>query len=245
MKHYFFGNKKQQIFSDPDKNSWDTSSILVTKEPFNAIAQEQGFVNMLFPNQTHGVAGLIVTHADKNMEQDQRSFVQDADWLITNVPTLGIGIITADCVPLLLHDTVTPAVGAVHAGWRGATDGVVIAALDGMINTFGTDPKKLQVFIGPHARTCCYQVDTPFYDIVLQKPWGSTAWHTNNTLFFDLYRCCMEQLSAVGIVQSQLYDTHICTVCDLSYCSYRRDKNHAGRNISCIGLKTHAFTESN
>jgi polyphenol oxidase len=234
--NYFFGNKKHQVFPDRDKQIWSAQESVITTAPFKTIAQLYTFNNILFPHQVHGTVGLVITRKD-NYITSKKSFTQDADWLITNIPTLGIGILTADCVPLLLHDPVAAVVGAVHAGWRGATEGVVISALTNMMNAFGTSPKNVQVYIGPHARTCCYQVDKPFYENVMQKQWGTTAWlYNRESLFFDLHHCCIEQLYAVGITQSQIQSIRTCTVCNSTYCSYRRDKERAGRNISCIGI---------
>lgn len=235
MVRFFLGNMQQQVFPDRDKNTWIQSDLLIKNEPFKSIAAAHNFKNMLFPHQVHGTQGLVIT--SENDLIGMHSFSHTADWIITNVPYLGIGILTADCVPLLLYDPITPAVGAVHAGWRGATDGVVLVALQGMVDTFGTEPRNIQVFIGPHARTCCYQVDEPFYATVMHKKFGTQAWQQKkDVLYFDLYACCVEQLYAAGVSESQIQDVGMCTICNLTYCSYRRDKQYAGRNISCIGV---------
>lgn len=207
---------------------------LLIHEPFNPIAAAHGFDDLFFVHQVHGTDGVIVASDDVTMP---RSFTRDADWIVSNKPGLGIGILIADCVPLLLYDPVTRAVGAVHAGWRGATSGVISAALNTLRSTFGTQMANLQVFIGSHAKNCCYQVDQPFYDTVMKKSFGSSAWHhRDDKLFFDLYQCCLEQLRIYGISENQITLSASCTICDTSYSSYRREREAAGRNIAVIGL---------
>jgi YfiH family protein len=125
----------------------------------------------------------------------------------------------------------------VHAGWRGAVDGVVVAALDAMQHYFGSSPADLQVWIGPHARTCCYQVDQKFYESVMQKQFGTTSWYIKqDALFFDLKQCCTDQLITAGVRIQHIADSGICTVCTPTYCSYRQEKEAALRNISFIGI---------
>lgn len=196
------------------------------------LATAHNLKKLIFPFQVHGTQGLII--------QDDipvAPFTCQADWVITNQSGVGVGVLTADCVPLLFYDPVHHVVGAVHAGWRGAVDGVVVEALNAMRRTFGSVLTDLQIWVGPHARTCCYSVDKKFYAIVMQKPFGKTAWHQErDTLFFDLKECCMEQLVACGIPLENVTDAGICTVCTQTYCSYRREKDAALRNISFIGI---------
>ncbi len=225
----FFGDKNYAT-----KPVTKPGALSIIDEPFAMLSAMHGFNNLIFPYQVHGIAGLVVESGNFNTI---RSFVQDADWIITNVPKVGIGVLTADCVPLLIYDPVHNAVGAVHAGWRGAVEGVVVAAIDGMRSAFGSRAEDVQVFIGPHARTCCYQVDQQMYDTVMQKRYGKSAWRQNDqALFFDLYGCCVEQLKEVGVLQNNITDTGMCTICNTAYCSYRREKAESQRNISLIGL---------
>ena len=225
----FFGNKQSAIPPVTEHCKPD-----IVGEPFKTMMATHGLDTVIFPYQVHGTAGLIIT--EKNKESMQ-PFVHAADWVITNLPNVGLGILTADCVPLLVYDPVAQVVGAIHAGWRGAADGVVLRALEGMQNVFGTRPSDVQISIGPHARTCCYRVDQQFYDIVMQKQFGTNSWQRNkDQIFFDLYQCCVEQLKKTGVRTDAITDTGFCTVCTPAYSSYRREKNAALRNISLISL---------
>jgi YfiH family protein len=224
----FFGNKADAV----PVAVFNANNFAATQK-IDELTAAHKLKKIIFPFQIHGTQGLVI-----NDDISVASFTREADWLITNQPGLGIGVLTADCVPILIYDPVQHAVAAVHAGWRGAVDGVVIAALAAMQQYFGSQPADLQVWIGPHARTCCYQVDQKFYEAVMQKQFGTASWHKKGEqLFFDLTHCCIDQLIAAGVRMQQVADTGICTVCTPEYSSYRREKEAALRNISFVGLR--------
>lgn len=81
------------------------------------------------------------------------------DGLITNVPGLALTVFTADCTPILLHDPVTGAVGAVHAGWRGTVADIAGKAVRSMEREFGCDPGNIHAAIGPNIGACCFETD--------------------------------------------------------------------------------------
>lgn len=83
----------------------------------------------------------------------------ECDALITNEPGMALVIFTADCTPILLHDTVTGAVGAVHAGWRGTAAAIAAKAVKAMAQEFGSDPKNIRAAIGPNIGQCCFETD--------------------------------------------------------------------------------------
>lgn len=83
----------------------------------------------------------------------------ESDGLITNEPGVGLVIFTADCTPILLHDPVTGAVGAVHAGWRGTASGIVKKAVEAMAREYGCDPADIHAAIGPNIGQCCFETD--------------------------------------------------------------------------------------
>ena len=82
----------------------------------------------------------------------------ECDGLITNTPGLALVIFTADCTPILLHDPVTGAVGAVHAGWRSTAMDIAGKAVKAMEAAFGCHPKDIRAAIGPNIGACCFQV---------------------------------------------------------------------------------------
>lgn len=83
----------------------------------------------------------------------------ECDALITDVPGLALVVFTADCTPILLHDPVTGAVGAVHAGWRGTAAGIAGKTVSAMEKAFGAKPEDIRAAIGPNIGPCCFQTD--------------------------------------------------------------------------------------
>ena len=89
---------------------------------------------------------------------DHRNYPQ-CDALITNEPGVGLMVFTADCTPILLHDPITGAVGAVHAGWRGTAAAIAEKTVNAMAEAYGCDPKNIRAAIGPNIAQCCFQTD--------------------------------------------------------------------------------------
>ena len=83
----------------------------------------------------------------------------ECDALITAEPGTALVIFTADCTPILLHDPVTGAVGAAHAGWRGTAADIAGKTVAAMVKAFGSRPEDLQAAIGPNIGPCCFQTD--------------------------------------------------------------------------------------
>lgn len=81
----------------------------------------------------------------------------ECDALITNQPGIALAVFTADCVPILLHDPITGAVGAVHAGWRGTVASIAGKAVATMTAQFGTRPEDVRAAIGPSIGPCCFE----------------------------------------------------------------------------------------
>lgn len=81
------------------------------------------------------------------------------DALITNVPGIALTVFTADCTPILLWDSATGAVGAVHAGWRGTVSAIAARTVEAMAQQYGTRPADLRAAIGPNIGACHFETD--------------------------------------------------------------------------------------
>ena len=90
------------------------------------------------------------------------------DGLITNAPGTALVVFTADCTPILLHDPVTGAVGAVHAGWRGTAADIAGKAVVAMQRQFGCEPANIRAAIGPNLGQCCFETDADVPDALLE-----------------------------------------------------------------------------
>src|SRR5438477_544569 len=83
--------------------------------------------------------------------------------IIINVKNLGIGILTADCLPIIFYDPYNNIISIAHAGWRGTMQNIAIKVIETMRNSFKSKPENIEVFFGPSAKDCCYEVGENFY----------------------------------------------------------------------------------
>lgn len=181
---------------------------------------------VLTPKQVHGSDVVIV---------DQIQTEIPADGLVTNTKGLCIGVVTADCVPVLLVDPVAQVVGAVHAGWRGASASIVPQAVDTMTRLGGLSCNMYAV-LGPAIGLCCFEVGDDvagrFYS------WGTgCVENLNSRTHVNLSRVNYQQLVFSGVPETHIESPVYCTSCQSNrFPSYRRDKTDIRRIVSWITL---------
>jgi YfiH family protein len=110
-------------------------------------------LKLVLAKQVHGNSMTIVSASDQN------TFINDCDGLITADKSTMIGIFTADCAPLLVSVGKGEVKAAIHAGWKGIHSGIIENAFNILKKNFSADSDEIQVYIGPHIRSCCYEVD--------------------------------------------------------------------------------------
>ncbi len=164
-----------------------------------------------------------------------------ADAVVTSTPGLALTILTADCQPVLFADSDAQVVGAAHAGWRGALDGVLEATLDAM-EALGAKRESTVAVIGPTISQSAYEVGPEFLDDFVADSPDNLRFFANGTgdrVQFDLPAFGLHRLRQAGIGQAEW--TRHCTYSDPDrFYSYRRS-THAkeadyGRLISAIKL---------
>ena len=116
--------------------------------------------------QVHGNTVLAVDGTDRGTGLF-RTQETPCDGLITNTPGVALVVFTADCTPILLWDSVTGAVGAVHAGWRGTASAIAAEAVSQMEKQYGSRPENLFAAIGPNIGACCFETDRDVPDAML------------------------------------------------------------------------------
>ena len=114
---------------------------------------------VFFPNQQH-TSNVVFIH--KKTDFDNVSY-QPVDAVITNLKGIGVGILTADCSPILAYESESGFILAIHAGWKGALAGVCENSLNSL-KDLGVDIKKISVAIGPTISTKCYEVKLDFVE---------------------------------------------------------------------------------
>ncbi len=126
---------------------------------FEILSRALGFDpgNLVLTRQTHSDIVRVVTKADCRgcFHRDY----PECDALVTGDPGVALVVFTADCTPILLHDPVTGAVGAAHAGWRGTVSAIGAKTVDAMVRQFGCKPENIRAAIGPNIGPCCFETD--------------------------------------------------------------------------------------
>jgi YfiH family protein len=158
----------------------------------------------------------------------------EGDAVISDLKGRSIGVRSADCVPILLLDSKTRAVAAVHAGWRGAVAQVTARTLTALQDAFGTDPADVYAAIGPCIRPCCYEVGE---EVAKQFSEQFPEWAAEEKLRWtlDLPEANRRQLLRGGVKEDRIFDCCLCTTClPEQFYSYRREPKNPGRMISSI-----------
>jgi len=157
----------------------------------------------------------------------------EADAVLSTEPGTSVGIVTADCVPLLAATIDGSAVVAIHAGWRGLAAGVIEAGLEAL--EAANPGVSIAVAVGPSARGCCYEVDAPVRDGLAaryEKLLGSVCEVGRSGRFqLDLPKLGAEVVRNFGVKKTQIGIAQChCTICDARrFESFRREGESAGR----------------
>jgi YfiH family protein len=124
-----------------------------------------------------------------------------ADAMVTAVPGIALGIVTADCGPILFADAEARVVGAAHAGWRGAVGGVLEATVTAMV-ALGARPGRMVAVVGPCIRQLSYEVASDMRDAVLAEDPAHDSFFAPGSpdrWMFDLAGYCAWRLTAAGV----------------------------------------------
>jgi len=182
--------------------------------------------------QVHG--DHIVEVADKRLKE-----AGEADGMITREPDIFLGVLTADCVPILFVAPKQRLVAAVHAGWRGTLAGIGDKTVRRFKSDYDVAPEDLEVAFGPSIGSCCYEVKD---DVTrpLMKAWGPLTTPSirveNGKSFVNLSRLNRDIVRAAGVPGKQLFQVGPCTACaPEQFFSYRRARGETGRQMSFIG----------
>ena len=167
-----------------------------------------------------------------------------ADALVTNLPRVALGVLVADCLPVVLYALDTPIIALVHAGRMGTYHRVVQHTLETIEQRFATPPAQVHAVLGPAIGACCYTLDIravgPFQDQFpiweqFCVPHGPERWT------MDLLTANTLQLQAAGVPAEQIDTASICTAChkhDLY--SHRAEGQEAGRSMAIVALTSPA-----
>lgn len=237
-RHGFFtrkGGASSGIFAGLNcgPGSSDQSEVVAINRARVAEAMGVGAAHLVTINQVHSadVATITAPLADRPR----------ADAMVSATPGMALGILTADCQPVLFADAKAHVIGAAHAGWRGTKDGVLeatIAAMEGL----GAKSDRIVAVIGPCISQAAYEVGPEFFETFTDDDPAAVRFFINgpgSRLLFDLPAYGLSRLRGAGIAHAE-WTRHCTYAAPDRFYSYRRT-THAqeadyGRLISVIRL---------
>lgn len=195
---------------------------------------EHGFYNAQdFKNDPNPILMDQVHSADALFLKEKPMTPPPVDALITKTPNLNLTVKTADCAPVLLADPTSRMIAAVHAGWKGAFQGILETTVLEMIR-HGAHPDTIYAGIGPHIQQPSFEIGKD-----IQALFPKTEEHffkfQGDKIFFDfdsyvIHRLKRAGVSAIETIGDDTYPDH-------TYFSYRRDPKNPGRQFSSIVIK--------
>lgn len=197
------------------------------------------YSHLVGAHQVHGTEVKLVDAGLVEMNRESRNNVLEGfDALICNTPGICIAVTTADCVPILLFDTVTKTIAVIHSGWRSTLNNIVNFTLSSMKEHFSVSPASVVAAIGPCISGKVYEVGTELETQFRQKGFDTDAYFQktgNGKYLFDIRLAVESQLQMAGIQNIEV-SPH-CTFSEPErFFSARRQGIMSGRMLSGIML---------
>ncbi len=238
IKHFFFSRKKgfsKGVYRSLNCGLGSKDSKFRIKKNLNFVSKKLQIKekNLKLMYQTHSNKVSIITR--KNL--GKKRFHSDA--MITTLKGIGIGVLTADCVPILLYENKKRIVGCIHAGWRGAFLGIIENTIK-KISKINPN-SNIIACVGPCIGKKNYEIDNKFYKKFITQSKKNRIYFSpgrTNKKLFDLRKFVYEKLKRLNVkIDNLKYDTF---QDKNNFFSYRRSKKlkelDFGRNISAIVL---------
>ena len=198
------------------------------------LSKELETSRFVIQRQVHGVAGRFIQDGVGDYEIREH----EGDFLVTKQQSLALGVVTADCLPIILYDPTPQALAVIHAGWRGSVAGIVQISLEMLVDEAETNPADVQVFFGPAAKACCYEVQQDFA-AQLEAAGNESSQaliKRDGKIYFDTSLFNRQMLIALGINPENINDQYnLCTMCTPGFHSHRLGS--VGRQITCAWLE--------
>jgi len=244
---YTFQNLTQQkchhlVTQKNATSPYSFSLALHTQEAPLQILENRDTLKQQFPqmyfvvaNQTHSANISIISNKKETGWHKLEDAIKNCDALISNQKNVMLTILTADCVPILLFDPTKNIVAAIHAGWKGTKQNILLKTVEKMKTTFNSNPKNILAGIAPSIGKCCYEVD---WNVAQHFEHIKDAYQEKNEKYMlDLPHINRNQLLEAGLDANNIELSHICTACEVdNYFSYRKEEGCSGRFMSMIGL---------
>jgi len=186
--------------------------------------------------QTHSNRVRILDNGDLNASEIGG---WEGDALITRLTGKPIGVMTADCFPIILYDPEHHVAGVVHAGRRGTQNRILSTCIQAMVQAYGCRPESIFLGIGPGIGVCCYEVDAdsiqPFREQYAE--WERFASEQDDGKYFlDLFGANVQDARQAGILSRNIARLPECTACHIDRWYSFRKEGTTGRMITLAML---------
>lgn len=191
--------------------------------------------HLLLVKQVHGNDVVVIDKQNYDVSHFQHV---EADAIITNQPGLMLAVTVADCYPLMVFEPEQRVAAVIHAGWRGAANGLIGKTIDAMVNEFACRTDAMLVAVGPGISAEHYEVGK---DVREGFRSGTGHWDeiASEVEFgkwrVDLQKSCLLQLEQAGVKKKNIDCTDACTWNQRElFFSYRRDAGTTGRQMGFV-----------
>lgn len=195
--------------------------------------------NLIKANQAHTDNILCVDKIEKNEKIDT---IEKSDGLITNTKGIVLATTNADCILLLFFDPVKKVIANVHSGWKGTLQRISEKTVGKMVENYGCKPKDIIVCICPSIRKCHFEVGKDVKELFFNEfknleNINEFIINKENKWFIDTVLINKLILKKVGILEENIEDSNICSVCNKDMIhSYRAEGESYGLATAVIGL---------
>ena len=187
-----------------------------------SLLKEYDKKHFLIPKQTHSTN---IVFSNKPAQID------NCDGVFTSNPRIVCVIKVADCMPIFFAHKSRPFYGAVHAGWKGLTKGILKGVLT-CFKEYNIQLTDIDIYIGPSIQKCCFEVSK---DIIDKFPSWSMMPKRSGKFMVNLQKIAFEDLRSTGFDKKRIKTSGDCSFCKKNnYYSYRRDGENTGRMVGII-----------
>jgi len=187
-----------------------------------------------FLRQVHGNKTVLLS--GKELKKPGKT---EGDAVITSVRGAAIAVRLADCVGSVIVDPENRAVAAVHSGWRGVSNKIILRVVLKMKKEFGSAPENLIVSMSPCIQPCHFEVGREIYNsLKKQRVFSNIFSMKKGRIYMDMQKGNLNLLLKAGVKRKNVFMNDLCTMCNsVLFHSYRRDGKKAGRMMQIIQLK--------
>ncbi len=218
---YISDSQKQSYFETANYNS---EIVLISRKAIETINTNE-INHFYYQKQIH--SDIVLIDPKPNSIE-----IIESDAIISNLSGILYNVSIADCQAILVYDPINNAIAAIHSGWKGTSLNIVGKTISKLIDTYGTNPSKLLVYLAPSACLDNYEVGIEFTEL-----FPETTIKIEDKFYFDNRKEISNQLLEAGIRNNNIESNMECTITNIRYHSYRRDKNASGRMSAFIGIR--------